>query len=304
MNDLSNNDLSNLDLVLPLREIIIKINNVDYDHNAHHHAHKERIVSIRTSANFNAKSALPTLILLHGIGSSSASWIGQLSGLTDYKILAWDAPGYGLSSQVTEEHPDASNYADILRDLLNTLNINKSILIGHSLGALMAANFAARYPECVSGLLLLSPAQGYGKAALNVREEKRLSRLNMLEQLGPQAMAQTGFTRMLGKTPNIDAIKLIQYSLARINISGYRQATHLLADADILTDLAQYKGTRLIAVGLEDSITPPEQCRNLANITQTPFSEINHAGHACYIEQTQQVNQLIMSFVRGIISKN
>ena len=52
----------------------------------------------------------PTICLLHGIGSASGSWIYQLQGLSEnYHIIAWDAPGYGKSSNINTEEPEPSD---------------------------------------------------------------------------------------------------------------------------------------------------------------------------------------------------
>ena len=100
-------------------------------------------------------------VLLHGIGSASASWAYQLAAAAAspaHQVLAWDAPGYGASTPVGPLEPQASDYAARLWAWLDALSCHSPVvLVGHSLGALMAASAAQAQPGRVAGLLLLSP---------------------------------------------------------------------------------------------------------------------------------------------------
>jgi DNA-binding IclR family transcriptional regulator/pimeloyl-ACP methyl ester carboxylesterase len=108
--------------------------------------------------------ALP-LVCLHGIGSGSASWLEAallLSGRT--RVIAWDAPGYGASTPLSMEAPRGGDYARRLHALLDAMGIRRCVLVGHSLGALMAAPAVRQDAERFAALALISPARGYGAA--------------------------------------------------------------------------------------------------------------------------------------------
>ena len=71
-----------------------------------------------------AGAAVPTHVLLHGIGSASGSWQAQLDWAqdrSDVGLLAWDAPGYGSSSPVAPAQPQAEDYAQRLWSWLDGL---------------------------------------------------------------------------------------------------------------------------------------------------------------------------------------
>ena len=81
------------------------------------------------------------LFLLHGIGSASRGWLHQFPAFAGrYRIIAWGAPGYGQSTDVDSETPMPRDYALILRDLFDALEIGRAILCGNSLGALFSAS--------------------------------------------------------------------------------------------------------------------------------------------------------------------
>lgn len=255
----------------------------------------EASVSYREAAGEGGNEALP-LVLLHGIGSGAASWVQQFEALGGARrVLAWDAPGYGASTPVANASPLAADYARVLADWLDALGIARCVLVGHSLGAIMAGAFAAAQPERVAGLLLISPAAGYGAADESVRAEKRDARLAVLAELGPQGLAQKRSANMLSPQADETARAWVRWNMARIVPHGYAQATHLLANADLAADLARCAGKvpMAVAVGAQDTITPPEACERLARIAHAPFHVVPRAGHAGYIEQPLAYSTLI-----------
>lgn len=261
----------------------------------------EARVSYREAAGESGKEALP-LVLLHGIGSGAASWVQQFEALGEgenpRRVLAWDAPGYGASTPVASASPVAADYARVLAGWLDALGIERCVLAGHSLGAIIAGAFAAAHPARVSGLLLISPAGGYGAADPAVREEKRAARLAMLAELGPQGLADKRSANMLSPHASDEARAWVRWNMSRVVPHGYAQATHLLANADLAADLARCVGKvpMAVAVGAEDTITSPPACERLAHVAQAPFQTVPHAGHAGYIEQSAAYNALLDTF--------
>ena len=243
--------------------------------------------------------ALP-LVLLHGIGSGAASWVQQLEALgTTRRVFAWDAPGYGESTPVGSDSPAASEYASAVEQWLNVLKIERCVLVGHSLGAIIAGSFAASHAERVAGLLLISPAAGYGAASDAVRASKRDSRLAMLAELGPQGLADQRSANMLSPHADDTSRDWVRWNMSRIVPHGYAQATHLLANADLAGDVTKYTGRIAVAVGAEDAITPPSSCERIALAANTRLQIIPRAGHAGYIEASTDYTALIDAFCRA-----
>jgi pimeloyl-ACP methyl ester carboxylesterase len=241
------------------------------------------------------------VVLLHGIGSGAASWVRQLDVLgAKRRVLAWDAPGYGVSTRVANESPVASDYANALRAWLDALNITRCVLVGHSLGAIVAGSFAASAPERVAGLLLISPAAGYGAASKQLRESKRDARLKMLNELGPQGLARERSANMVSQYADDTAREWVRWNMARIVPEGYAQATHLLANADLVADIARFHGRIAVAVGADDAITPPAACAAIAQAAHVSLQVMPRAGHAGYVESPAAYTALIDSFCQGI----
>src|SRR3982750_4648067 len=112
--------------------------------------------------SYRETGAGPALVCLHGIGAASAGWILQLETLKGYRLIAWDAPGYGESDFLPVERPRPADYAQALRGVLERLLLKAVVRVANSLGCLMASAYAAAHPERVRSIVLLGPAGGYG----------------------------------------------------------------------------------------------------------------------------------------------
>ena len=117
-----------------------------------HYAHN---LSYRTNT-FSPEKI--TLVFIHGVGGSSSAWAPYEKLLQDtYNIFTFDLRGHGLS----KKYKDYDSYAmkalaEDVHGLLDSLHIKKFILISHSLGTLVAADYIALYPEEVTGIVFLS----------------------------------------------------------------------------------------------------------------------------------------------------
>ncbi len=238
------------------------------------------------------------LVLLHGIGSQSASWAQQLEGLAPrFRVIAWDAPGYGESTPVGPESPAAADYAAVLDSFLAAVGVARPVIVASSLGALIATSFAAGQPQRIAGLVLLNPAGGYGHADVQVREARLASRLERLAKLGPQGMADNLPEGMLSRGASHEARAIAAWSQARIDPRGYTQAAHMLAHGTLSKDATRYPGAALVVAASADTITPPQDCERIAGaFPHGSFRLLEGPGHLSYVEAPGVVNALIADF--------
>jgi len=245
-----------------------------------------------------ADGVLP-VVLLHGIGSGSASWVQQLAALSpSRRVIAWDTPGYGETTSVRPQFPVASDYSAALGSSLHVLGIERCVLVGHSLGAIIATAYAKENPSTVAGLILISPANGYAAANPELRARKRDARLALLDELGPQGLAEQRSGNMLSGSASEAARAWVKWNMGSVIPSGYRQATHLLANANLSGDLEFYKGRVQVVVGTDDVITPPASCQSVADAAHTVLNLVPLAGHAGYVERPDVYTANIEQFCR------
>lgn len=244
------------------------------------------------------------LIMLHGIGSNKSSFDTLADALPEsWNLIAWDAPGYGSSANLSEPTPDAGDYAKKLHSLLSELNLPQTILLGHSLGTLIAARFARKYPQTIDGLILLASAQGHGQTKGYLSDAAQ-ARLDDLDRLGSNEFARTRAERLMydpEKQPEVR--QAIVNAMAKVKRQGYGQAVHMLAQGDLKADAGQLQIPSLVIVGDKDIITPPVQSQNAHQAlsdcsTNLPhiFHQVPAAGHAVHQQNPAEVAARIIDF--------
>ena len=103
----------------------------------------------------------PALVLLHGSLTHSRCWRYQLSQLSDqFRVIAWDAPGAGSSSDPPETFTTA-NYAHCLAAFLDAVGIERAHVLGLSWGGILAQEFYRLYPERFRSLVLAGTYAGW-----------------------------------------------------------------------------------------------------------------------------------------------
>lgn len=244
----------------------------------------------------------PALVMLHGIGSGSGSFIRQLESLADrFRIIAWDAPGYGVSPPLPMPAPVAADYAAALAGLLDALGLDRVLLAGHSLGALTAGAFAVKHPQRLAGLILMNPAGGYGAADEAVRREKLEARLALMDRLGPRGMAEKRGAALVSPAASDDARRMVVWNMSQLRPDGHAQAAQMLASGRLAEDAARYAGPALVIGSSGDTVTPEAGCRTIAAaFPRARYESIEGPGHASYLEAPDRINARIEAFAREI----
>jgi pimeloyl-ACP methyl ester carboxylesterase len=249
-------------------------------------------VSFRRNAG---RGASAPVVLLHGIGSNAGSFSGLMDALgAGRDPIAWNAPGYGRSAPLATDWPDASDYAEALGRLLAALGVPRCVLVGHSLGTLIGARFARRWPERVRALALVSPTLGYAGTRGAPLPAKAAARLEALGRLGPAAFAAQRAPGLVGDpAARPDIVAAVESAMAAVQRPGYDQATRMLGTARLLDDVAALAVPTAVVVGALDRITPPPVAEQVAAALADAHSHgltvIPGAGHAVCQEQPEAV---------------
>jgi len=111
----------------------------------------------------------PALLLLHGLGCDHHTWDPVLTRLSrHFTVVAPDLFGHGESDKPRGDY-SVAGYANIVRDLLTLLDIDRATIVGHSLGGGVAMQFAYQYPERTERLVLLAPGGMGAEVSVLVR---------------------------------------------------------------------------------------------------------------------------------------
>lgn len=251
---------------------------------------------------YRSAGAGPAIVLLHGIGSAAGCWLDVALALRDqFRVIAWNAPGYAGSAPLPQAHPRADDYADALHQLLTHEGVTECVLVGHSLGAIVAGAYAARAAGAaaltnrsvaIQRLVLLSPAQGYASHDASQREAVRIRRLALLDRSGIDGMAAERASALLSDAATPAMREWAAWNMRQISTPGYRQAVGLLCDSGVLLGSTPAMPVD-VRVGSEDTITPAASGQAIAQAWGASFGLINGAGHACHIERPAQVTEIV-----------
>ncbi len=235
-----------------------------------------------------APNALPPVILIHGAGSDHSIWPLPLRRMNGWRVITIDLPGHGGSPGAVPS--SVLDYANKIWNFLNAMGIYHILLIGHSLGGMIALEMALLEPERVSALTLL------GVSLHPPHQPELCARLDR-----PADISRT--LAILEKTlfsPDCDPAlkKRIMQSLVPSRISLLCADWHLALEYKIPEDLHTIKCPVLVLTGQDDRLTPVGSGRALANfIPGAQFQVIQKAGHSIILEQTGEVTQRITRFL-------
>ncbi|MGW8884901.1 alpha/beta fold hydrolase [Streptomyces sp. NPDC055749] len=255
----------------------------------------------------------PAILLIHGIGDSSATWANLIPELArNHTVIAPDLLGHGASDKPRADYSVAA-YANGMRDLLGVLGIERATLVGHSLGGGVAMQFAYQFPERTDRLILVS-AGGVGAEVTPVLRAVSLPGADlMLSALRlPGMRAQVGlFTRLmklLDTDLGQDAAELVDLVDAlpdatsrRAFISTLRAVVDWRGQAVTMLDrcyLAEGMPT-LLLWGSRDSIVPVDHAYGAhAAMPGSRLEIFEGAGHFPFHSEPARFLALVEDFVQ------
>lgn len=213
-------------------------------------------VELRASGPLGA----PLIVCLHGIGSNSEGYRPQLSGLSErFRVLAWNAPGYGASTPLAMASPNADDYADVILGLLNRVSCSRmAALVGSSWGSVIAMAFAVRSPERLGRLILSAPNTGRGRLS-GVAREEALAQLLESGKTPDEAARMAVVARLLPPDAPLLVRKRVSVLREAVTPGGWAQAARMLFSAYTPSLVGNIQCPIDVLVGERDTLAPIDQ---------------------------------------------
>ncbi len=236
-----------------------------------------------------------TMVFLHPVFGDHRCFDHQITDFSAcYRVITVDLPGHGMTG-VGKPKVSLAATAEYLSEILKTENRDKVHLVGVSLGALLAQDFALKYPEKMLSLTCLG---GY---SIN-KKQKDIARSTGRERL-----------RWLFKMVfSMDAFRRYVASLAVVNESErqrfYESAMHFTRRSfAVMSGLGRLVANRavsrsyplLILSGERDSESAIQVSRRWhdEDLTNSELFVIENAGHCANMDNAEQFNEIVMRFV-------
>ena len=239
------------------------------------------------------------LVFINSLGSDFRIWDEIVEKLPDgIGVLRYDMRGHGLSSVVTEPC-NMGLLARDLAELLDVLDVRKCLLVGISIGGIVAQRFAIDYPGLVDAMLLAHTSSRIGN---NQFWDERITQI---KQQGLEANADSIIARWFTAdymTTHHHECRAWRRMLCQTPLSGYIACCHALAGTDLGHELPNLTDVETLVVGGEmDLATPPGHSRKLASsISGARYVEIAGAAHLSCIEKPDVFSELLMDFMDGV----
>lgn len=243
-----------------------------------------------------------TVLMLHGVGGGRQAW--EVSGTGDalaaagFTALAADFPGYGLSAPV--QPYDLAGMAGAVIDTLARLGGGPAILVGHSMGGMVAQEVIARAPQAVAGLVLAGTSPAFGKPGGDWQQAFLQSRFAPLDAgLGMAGLAQQLVPAMVAPGTAPAAIAAAQAMMAGVPEATYRAAVAALVAFDRRANLPNIAVPTLVITGEHDRTAAPDAARKTAErIAGAQCEILPGAGHLLNIEQPAAFNTVLLRFLQ------
>lgn len=238
-----------------------------------------------------------TILFLHGFPMSKSIWSSLIEKLDDsYRCIAPDLSGYGSSLPVSNQQPSIDSYADDIAQFSSTVIQEPVIVVGISMGGMIALAIAARYPELLQGLILLHTSQQADD------EESKLSRDQSMADIltnGRDRFAREFTARILSKkaAPSVRArcLTMMENTCYETLISGLIA----LRDRPDRTDaLENIEVPALVVAGRDDERSTPTDMKEMANlITHSHFETLAGVSHLSAIEDPDQLARCLRQWI-------
>ena len=241
------------------------------------------------------------VLLLHGIGGGRSIWLDGGSGTVNalaqagYRALAIDLPGYGESAST----PEMNSMVQAVLDVAEHIGAARTVLLGHSMGGMVAQEVVARHPQQVHGLILTCTSASFGKADGSWQAQFIAERLAPLDAgLGMAGMAKKLVPGLVSPQAPAAALQIAVDVMARVPEATYRTALRAIAGFDRRAALAQIAVPTLLLAAEHDRTAPPEVMQRMATrIAASSYHCLADAGHIANVEAPAAFNAAVLAFL-------
>lgn len=236
------------------------------------------------------------IVFVHGLGATSNVWHAQRLTLSkSFRVIVYDRSGSGRSHKADGYSIDA--WTDELAGLLDHLALPSAIIVGHSLGTLVAQRFASKYAARTKALILAGGEASFGpdeKTAFNDRA-RTIEAGGLFAVVGPWLNAVLSAAT---REANPALAGMVREMFLANDAHTYAQQCLALRDGDVRSDQSKIACPTLLTVGDQDPVTPIRwQQQIAAAIKNSRIRIIPNTAHMTMLEAPATFNTVLLDFL-------
>jgi len=242
------------------------------------------------------------VLLLHGVGANSMHWRHQFEGLGDeYRVIAWNAPGYMLTDSIDKDAPLCEDYGNAVRDFVQALDLGDHYIVGNSFGSRVGVCYMHHHPDGVLKAVFTGASIGRGNFTDEEKAEVERVRAEQVAQ-GGYNFGATRAAALLGSrvSDDEDLVASVTHVLQATNPEGLMQAVRSGLEGFYAPDLVgDFEVPVLLIQGDEDQVTPTERNADilLEALPDGRIEMMEGIGHLPEVEAPDEVNAMILDFL-------
>ena len=259
-------------------------------------------ISYRHQRPTTCKSTKPVLVFLHGFNGSSTSWAYQFAYFTDFSIIAVDAPGFGKTSVFDG---GMTGFADEVILMLTALRAQPFLLVGHSMGGMLAQIIAAKSNAECFGLMLSCTHKGRGSPTHETLSAQVRERIEQRRAMTDADYGELRIERMLSGRLSNEIHDFLVSIAGDIRIEGIAWGGAAIQYLDTTSYLKQIKTPTVIVTAVDDIVVKPDAVDALiAGLPHADHIKMEGVGHAPYCEDADSFNAIIAEFIHQNLTPN
>lgn len=248
-----------------------------------------------------AKGEGEVILFLHGVGGGAYSWMPQINSFSmNYRAAAWNMPGYGKSPLLGPmSFPDL---AESLEALLDDRGWEKVHLVGHSMGGMVAQEFAVGRQDRLLSLTLSATSPAFGKPDGDFQKKFVEARLAPLANGATMADLATELVEtMMSEEADPNGRRLAFDCMADVAADTYRAAVECIVTFEQRANLPNIHVPTLVLAGETDTNAPaPMMEKMAAKIPGARYVCLPVLGHLANLEDPQAFDAALSDFLNSV----
>jgi 3-oxoadipate enol-lactonase len=236
------------------------------------------------------------VLLLHGLGSSLLDWQPQIDALSQFaKVYALDLRGHGASEPLRKP-VSVAELADDVAEFIRMQSIQGCVLVGISMGGMVAFQLLAQQPELVGRLVAINSAPSFPLDSLVLRARVML-RLALIRLFGLKAMGRLLAGKLFPYAEQDELRRRMAMRMGANDRTSYLHAIHAILGWSALPAVNAVDTPMLIVAGDRDYTPLTYKQAYVAQLRNAELAVVNDSGHATPLDQPEQLNRLLKRFI-------